>query len=465
MENKFDPMTGELIQDNSNEATNNFDPMTGQPVNKEEASNNVQTPVKKAFPKWVFIAIPVAAVVLIVVLLVACGAFRSKTTKILLATANTFSEQPMFIEDLKLDDITKWSQSQKMTTNMVMDGMGDSLDISFAVNPSEIRFFGNVEGESVPEVDFVIAYTEKDIKAQLPSICDELFVYNYTEMPSGDLFEEMDEDDIEMLNETLTSYWNSDNTKMEKKINKALTKALGEIEIEKIDSKQFKIDDKKRKCDGYGFVLTEDFFLDLLDDIENIYEEECEESVYELSAEAFDSLRDTFRDFPEAEVEVYIYKNKLACVSMIMDDEDAEIELLFKGGEFRAQNMELTIDDGYDNYSIELEGKTDGKNEEYELSVEGTDVLVFEYDRKSGDFVIESDEMEIEFEGNLVSERNAVTVSCEVEGIDMEITISKGANFEKLSGEEFNIGEASQDDFMDLVEDNEELMELMYDFY
>ncbi len=464
MENKFDPMTGELIQNNSNEATNNFDPMTGQPINNG-ASNNAQPPVKKAFPKWAMVVIPVVAVVLIVVLLVVGGVFRSDAAKVLLATANTFSEQPMFFEDLKLADITKWAEEKKVTTNVVMDGMGQSIDVSFGINPSEVRIFGSLEGDSMPETDFVIAYTKNDIKAQLPALCDELFIYNYNEMPSGDLFEEMDEEDIEMMNEALASYWTADNTKLQKRVEKALTKALGEIEIEKIDSKQFKIDDKKRKCDGYGVVLTEDFFLDLLDEVEDIFEEECEEAVYELTEEAFDSLRDTFREFPEAEVEVYIYKNKLACVSLVMEDIDAEMELLFKGGEFRAQNMELTIDDGYDTYSVELEGKTDGKKEEYELSAEGMDIFVFEYDRKDGDFVIESEELDIEFEGNLVSERNAVTLSFEVEGVDLAVTISKGVDFEKLSGEEFDIGEASQDDFMDLVEENEELMELMYDLY
>ena len=464
MENKFDPMTGELIQNNSNETTNNFDPMTGQPVNNG-APNNAQPPVKKAFPKWAMAVIAVAAVVLIVVLLAVGGVFRSNSAKVLLAVANTFSEQPMILEDLKLADITKWAEDEKVTTNVVMDGMGESMDISFAVNPSEVRAYGNLEGEYMPEIEFVIAYTKNDVKAQLPAICDEVFVYNYNEMPNGDLFEEIDEDDIEMINEALASYWTADNTKLEKRLTKALTKAFNEIEVEKIDSKDYKVDDKKRKCDGYSAVLTEDFFLDLLDEVEDIYEEECDEAVYELTEEAFDSLRDTFRDFPESEVEVYIYKNKLACVNLVMEDMDAEVELLFKGGEFRAQNMELTIDDGYDTYSIELEGKTDGKKEEYELSVDGMDVLVFEYDRKDGDFTIESDELEMDFEGNLVSERNAVTVSFEVEGVDMAVTISKGADFEKLSGEEFNIGEASQDEIMDLVEENEELMELMYELY
>ena len=70
--------------------------------------------------------------------------------------------------------------------------------------------------------------------------------------------------------------------------------------------------------------------------------EELAEDLYDIYDEALDEVRDGLREFPETEVEIYIYKNKLACINMVMDDMDTEVELLFKGGDFRAQNMELT---------------------------------------------------------------------------------------------------------------------------
>ncbi len=425
----------------------------------------VEKKAKKPFPKWILIAAPIVVVVIIVLVLIAAGVFKSDKTRVLEAFVKTFKDQPKIMEDLKMDDVSKWAAEKKITTNIVMDGVGEAVDMSVAVTPEEVRYFGEIEGEYLPETDFVVSYTDSQLKAMLPSVSDVLFVYNYTEMPSGELFDDVDEESIEIINDLLSTYWTEENTNLEKRLNKVFKKAFKEVEVNKTDSAEFRIDDKKRNCDGYEFVLTDDFFLDLLDEIETIYEEELEEEVYESMEDAFDAMRQVFREFPDSEIKVYIYKNKLACIEVVMDEADVEMELLFKGGKFRWQNMELVVDDGYEEINIELEGKTDGKEEEYELSVEGTEILTLEYSQKTGDFVIESDMDDFEFEGNIVSEKTSVCVSFAVEGVDIAITISQGANLENIEGEEFNIGTASEDDLLDVMEDNEELMELLYDLY
>lgn len=425
--------------------------------------NQIETTAKKPFPKWILIVAPIAVVVIAVCVLIASGVFKSDRTRVLEAFVKTFKEQPKIIEDLKADDISKWAAEKKITTNIVMDGVGEELDMSVGITPEEVRFFGEMEGEEMPETDFVISYTDTHIKGMLPAVSDVIFVYNYTEMPSGELFDDMDEDDIEMINEAFSTYWKQDNSKIDKRLNKALMNALKEVEVNKTDSAEFRIDDKKRNCKGYAFTLTDDFFLDLLDEVETIYEEELDEDIYEemYVEDMFDSYRQIFREFPETEVKVYIYKSKLACVEVVMDEEDVEMELLFKGGKFRWQNMELIVDDGDTEYNLELEGKTDGKEEEYVVSVEGTEICTLEYSSKTGDFVVESDMEDFEFEGNIASEKNSVCVSFAIEGVDVAVTISQGANFEALTGEEFDLGTASEDELMDVMEDNEELMELL----
>ena len=442
---------------------NNFDPMTGEPVNKTENVATDAGVAKKKIPALVWaICGGVAAVVLLVVALIATGIFRSDLTTISLAVANTFKDQPKFFEDLKVDDITKWVNDEKYTVSVLAEDDEVTLNASVGVNPSEIRFAGEFEGDGMPETDFVLAYSNKVVKAQLPSASDVVFVYDYTKMPTGYMADMIDEDDVEMINEALSTYWSTDTKKLQKKVTNAILKVAKDIKIEKIDSKQFKIDGKKRKCKGYSLVLTDDEVLDMLDAVDAVMEEELAEDVYDIYDETLDEVRDSLREFPETEVEIYIYKNKLACINMIMDDMDAEVELLFKGGDFRAQNMELTLDNGYSEYSMELNGKSDGSKEKYEVSVEGEDLLTFEYNRKNGDFSIESEDFE--FEGKLLSEKNAVTVSFEVEDIEVNVSVSKGTNFEKIKGTEFNIGEASEDDYMDLYEDNEELFETIEDF-
>jgi len=436
---------------------NNFDPMTGEPVNKTE---NVAK--KKISPLVWAIGGSVVAVVLLVVALVAAGVFRSDLTTITLAIANTFKDQPKFIEDLKVDDITKWVQDQKYAVSVFAEDDDVTINASIGFTPSEINVAAEFEGDGVPETDIRLAYNKKTIKAQMPAVSDIVFVYDYTKMPTGYMADMMDEDELETLNESLAMYWTMDTSKIEKKVTNAVLDVLKDVEIEKIDSKQYKVDGKKRKCKGYSLVLTDDEMLDMLDAIDTVYEEELSEDMYDMYAEIIDSARDGLREFPETELEIYIYKNKLACINAVMDDEDIEIEWLFKGGDFRIQNMEITVDNGYSESSVELEGKSDGSKEKYELSVEGEEVLTFEYDSKDGDFVFEADDSE--FEGNLASEKNAITITFEVEDVESSITISKSADFEKISGEEFNIGEASEDDYMDLYEDNEELFEIIGDF-
>ena len=98
------------------------------------------------------------------------------------------------------------------------------------------------------------------------------------------------------------------------------------------------------------------------------------------------------------------------------------------------------------------------KSEAYEFFVE-------EYKEQFGNSIVapEIESEEFEFEGTLLSERNALTVSFDVEDVEVNVSISKGTNFEKIKGTEFNIGEASEDDYMDLYEDNEELFEVIED--
>ena len=174
---------------------NNFDPMTGETVNKTE--NVAAEAAKKKIPVLVWaIGGGVLAVVLLVVALVAAGVFRSDLTTISLAIANTFKEQPKFFEDLKVDDITKWVNDEKYTVSVLAENDEATINASVGVNPSEIRFSGEFEGVGMPETDVVLAYNNKVVKAQLPSVSDVVFVYDYTKIPTGYLADMVEEEEI-----------------------------------------------------------------------------------------------------------------------------------------------------------------------------------------------------------------------------------------------------------------------------
>ena len=467
--NNFDPMTGAPIQ---NGAGNNFDPMTGMPVqNMGErsfgANGAAPTPTptpKKSKKLWAIIAGAVAAVVLIVVIVgIASGAFLGKSGKILMAIKNTFEEQPAFMEDLKLEDISNWLESGKYTINVKADAADALIDVSYSATPSEIQVYGTLEGSGMPETDFLGGLTEEQVRLQLPSVSDVVFVYNYKEEADGILFEDFSEDEIEEVNELLGSFWETgDSDKISEDVSDAFEEFWKGLEIESIDSKEFEIDGKDRKCTGYAITITADEVLDFWDEIETIYEE------YELDTDTVkDSLREVrqeLRTMPDIEIEIYTYKNELACISLEDADGYTEMEWLFKGGDFRTQNMELSITEYGSSESIVLEGSKDGSTEEYALSYESDDyaydIGTLEYDQKTGDFTIENDYDEIT--GNITSSGNSVAITVETVDVEMLISFAKGATLYDIEGEEFDIGTATSEDIMDISEEFEDFYNEMY---
>ena len=472
-EMNFDPMTGKPIQ---KEEEVNFDPMTGKPIQKEEEMNfdpmtgkPIQNMGERSFgnnaassapkkSKMIWAIVAAAAVLVIVIVAVASGVFLGKSNRLLLAVKNTFEEQPRFIEDLKLDDMMNWVESGKYTVNVKVDAMDGAADVSYTTSSSEMQVYGNIEGSGMPETEFLGSLTKDDFRVQLPSVSDVVFVYNYREEADGELFEELDEEEIEAFNELLVSCWDTDaQEEISEEIQDAFLEAYKGLEIESIDSKKFEIDGRERKCKGYALTVTADDVLDFWDEVESIYEDAYESDMDGMQ-DTLREMRHELRDIPDLEIEIYTYKNELACIKVEAEDEDFEMEWLFKGGDFRTQNMELSIYEYGSCETMILEGSKDGSTEEYELSIEGDgysyDIGTLEYDHKSGDFSIENDYDEIS--GNINASGNSVAVTVEYDDVEMMVSVAKGAKLADLKGEEFDIGTATREDFEDISEEFED---------
>ena len=110
-------------------------------------------------------------------------------------------------------------------------------------------------------------------------------------------------------------------------------------------------------------------------------------------------------------VKVYVYQNKLAAVVAEAENSDTAYRLLFKGGEYRMQNLELLAEDLEGEHSIlELTGKAAGEEGGYE-------------------FLIDNGEHDI----NLV------------------ISISGEVQFEKMSGNRIDVGNMSEADLRKFI--------------
>lgn len=465
----FDPMTGEPIYEETAKAEENagqptgFDPMTGEPI----YGNTAKATDKKPFYKRKAVMIPAVVVVAGVVVFtgVKNGAFLGKSGKVAMATLNTLTDNSHITKNLaglsllESDDYTiTWSGS-----------FGDEFsgDLTFSNGSKQKQLSGNVDVDSISDIEFVGNLTSDELQLQVPGFSDELFVYNYTEDKDGYITELADDDDIEAFDKALQTVFSSKEQKKEgtegAKILKDFYKGL---EFKSVGKEEFEVDGKDRKCKGFQTTITGDDLADLTEQLQDFAEENYGDSLDDLGADLDDSFDDIYEEldeFPDTDVTFYIYKGKLACVQVEIGKEDAQ--LVFHGGKTRTQNMELLVND---DTIMEMEGETNGSKEQYELSLGGISVGELEYDYKSGDYSIDinSGYDDVTIEGTLKGSKKSFEFgisSIEAydldEDIDFNVSLKKGAKFQKVSGDKFDIGNASEDDLEDLMYDLEDYFE------
>ena len=153
-------------------------------------------------------------------------------------------------------------------------------------------------------------------------------------------------------------------------------------------------------------------------------------------------LEDELDNMEDVVISFYIYKNQLAAIVVEDEDFDDDIELCFEGGDYRLQN--ITLKSG--SYRIVLDG-SDGRDT--------YDIASFEYNYESGKFKITVDGDS--FSGKLYKEGKTLNLS--INGVydydipDMDFAITRGAKLQKFTGDEFDIGNADEDDLYDLLDD------------
>ena len=130
-------------------------------------------------------------------------------------------------------------------------------------------------------------------------------------------------------------------------------------------------------------------------------------------------------------------------------EKDQDIQILFKGGDRRTQNMEL-ISCGES--VMKISGSEDGNEEVFGVSVEGEKVGELTYDFKSGEYTLDIED-EGSVSGTLEGKRDGLTLTMEGAGMNLSLDVKKGAELQTFSGEKFDIGNASAEDLQTLVQE------------
>ncbi|MBO5460609.1 MAG: hypothetical protein J5983_02275 [Ruminococcus sp.] len=484
-EQKFDPMTGQPINQRRFDpktgqpiGQQKFDPMTGKPIMEKRFDPKTGKPLKggpKSKKKGGLIAIIAAAAVILIAVgifaVVKSGMFLSAPNKVLLAASNTFTETTPLLENLTGLELLN---EEEFTVDVSCEIEEGAISATVVNGKDEKQVAATLDIPDVPEIEMVAGLDDEYVKLQIPSFSDDVLAYNYTKEKTGFLADNVDQMYLDMVDEMIAMvYEGNDTEEITKDLKELFTSEYEKLDFEKVDKEEFEINDKDVKCKGYETTISEDTLLDLIDGIEDIYNEYyggSSELMYEMTGdtteELFDEMRYSFEGMPDMDITFYIYKNKLACINMDVDGSEAEIRFL--GGDIRMQNMEIAADG---ETVLEIKGKTDGSEETIRMYSYDMEMLKLEYESKSGEYTLDIGEGSVYVEGVLTSDKKELTLAIdtlEEYGYSYgsgSITVSKGASAEKLSGELVDIGEASEAELMDIVMEYEELLNEMYYYY
>lgn len=426
----------------------------------------------------------IAGIVLAAVLVVAIavsvaayvGVFGGNAGKVAKAFTNTFREQPAVIQDFSDSaDITAGGQY----TTVLELGVEDlDLNMECRVDGNDKQFAGNIES-GITNIEFKGALTEEELMVYIPFLGDYNFCYNYREVGTGYLLEEMSEEEIQALNKGLEILYDPRSIDGEDvsfswdEWLESMSDSLKETEFEVAGTETFEIDGKEVEGKGYRTTLKQEEMEEALDLIEEEFNAQYEE-LYDLMSEidpsfenpyqeTFDETRRIIEELSDFDLTFYIYDRQLAAIIAQTQDGD-QLRILFQGGERRTQNMAVeVVESDADGISAKTElfaitGNTEGTTETMNFAFGDELTLVFTYDSETGAYEIGVDD-EMVISGEISFDRTGLTITMTedfseyIEDMVMEGSISmrKGVEMEEIEGERFDIGNADEDEWEELI--------------
>lgn len=465
----------------------NFDPRTGQPLTQEGANIRAQqyaesmergdiptTPIpapiqpqKKKTGLIVGIVIAAIALFLIVaIVVVALFLVGNSKNKVALAFSNTVKEVSEENKLLKVLDVSDITDKGKYTVNIDIDteisDLGDmAVFTEVAMDNDQIQVSGDVDISLIPPVEYAVQIDDKQVRAYVPLIEDYLFIYDYYEDNDGYINELVD---TKILNDGLKELYNSafskdsQEVRMREDLIESFLEEYEKLKVEKAKKEKFTVDGKTVKCKGYKIELTEEFVDAVTENTEEILVKYYKD-VFDMAGEdiysSIDDMSEALKELRGTEIVVYVYKNKLAAIKM---EEDGEtMDILFEGGSFRAQNMRVLLED---EEVLSIEGNTDKDTEEMMINLEGEPLFSYDYNASSGELGLKAYDGYDEYSFDMVLSRKNKGMYVDIGYIDLgdtylggTLSITEGVSMKDLSGEEFDLGEASEEEFKNLEEE------------
>ncbi len=510
---KFDPMTGELITEETDgkgtasisenqtdigqtteqtgkQFVQRFDPMTGQPIetsqpqsqpqpesqsqSQPQPQSQPQTP-KKSHKTAIIVSIIVGVVVLLGILafVLAAVLFSNPRTKVERACAKTFSEGGYLYDALK--DARGVGKEYTVTSNIQIDMQSEYSDSSIVfytqmgVVGKDKQLAGTIEYNNswitIPEIEYKMQIDEEEARLQIPTVDSHVFTYNYTEEKQGYLTEIASAEDLQMMDDALEMIYSGESPENIKntEFGAKLVHWYRSLKVEKSDAGQFEVDGNSRKCKGYAIQITQED----MNRFREIYQEYIETTMADrlyalgMSAEEYtEQIFASIQDMEDATLRFYIYQKKLACVELESAGDSCQV--IFHGGDYRTQNIEVIVNDVA---VCSIEGEISGDEERITMDFSGERAEVT-YNRSTGAYDLKV-ENAFEMRGTLSlgsKEMKVVVDQLSLEGdysdysLSGDIAVTKGAVIDTMKGETFDIGNAAEAEYDELFDDLNQLL-------
>lgn len=479
----FDPQTGQPVNP---QPQMRFDPQTGQPVYQQPMSP--QPPVRKKSKKGLVVGLTVGAAVVViaavVIVLIVSGVFLSTPDKVLRAFGNTF-ETPPLLEDLHTASIF---QSGAYHADVALST--DDLDLELTYNVTDSAkgldaFVTISDGWFSAQIRGAAILDSEKLAVQIPTLGNDIYVYNYTQENTGYISEVLSEAEIEYLNGQLKAMALSGAEEEEFSADaaKIFLSEFRNLSFSDAPERSFTVDGSERNCKGYQTVITRDNANHIIDQLEELYGDEGGELLRPWlkwfymwyasdldgflpgsgEADYYEEMKKSVENMPDITAAFYIYKNQIACVTLMAEGEEISVE--FQGGDRPTQNMRIELDGEV----ITVTGYTDGGTEYSSVVYEGEQISFWNYNASTGRVEAEMTDgyMDYSVDATITKTRDALTIIINdvkvddlslSQAVDFECVISweKGAEIVPFEGTAYDVGNMSEEALEAIVDDIED---------
>lgn len=476
---KFDPMTGEPIEEAAEEAVQETaaaaeEAVEAAPAAAQEtvqaaaeaapAADAVQAdataPKKGKAGKLVAGIVAAAAVV-------TGGVFGAKSLvgggspvdQFRTAVDNTFVADEMTESLSKTGDIL---EDGKYAIDAAINVQGQDINLTLNTEDGKLSLEGGAKVQGM-DIDAALFMDDEKITVDLSKLADVApLSYDYTTDKSDKsdsyVVKMIGSDTLKQIDGILKMAKSMTGKVDQEKVKDAVYAKMEELEYDELDEKEFTIGGEKVSCAGYETTMTGEFLYDLYNEVyKEAYGKTFDEMMEEIEKLGVadvntDDLKKQMKEMDEIDMKFYLNDDKFAMIGLAgeADEQEYDVELTFEGKDIPWHTMTLKDVENDQEYKLTTEDKDDTIVYTYEGN--GSEGKI-EYTKEDGSFEVFTNDQSVA-KGTIKTDGDAVVIGVsEVSGqsVNATVTISDDVDVKDAPEGAKDVLELSDQDFSDIA--------------